>query len=101
MIVLGVGGVLVASAIGAAIYRGYAMWSASEATVARLRAEFAAHREAFLGDQRFLASLPIFAPRSGNRDAGPLTGPRVRWKLAAGTANPASYADAEPGDAGR
>jgi hypothetical protein len=35
-----------------------------------------------MADQRWLASLPMFAPRSGNRDAGPLIGPRVHWIVA-------------------
>jgi hypothetical protein len=88
-IVLAVGVVLVALAIGGAIYAGHVFRSTSEATTtARLRVTLAAHREEFLEDQRFLASLPIFAPGSGNRDAGPLIGPRVRWKMAAGTPNP-------------
>ena len=34
----------------------------------------------------------MFASRSGNRDAGPLIGPRVHWMLAAGRPNPASVA---------
>lgn len=89
-ILLAVGAVLVAVAIGLAAYTGHVIRSTSEARAARLRAALAAHREEFLEDQRLLASLPIFAPRSGNRDAGPLIGPRVHWMLAAESGNPAS-----------
>ncbi len=61
-----------------------------EARAARLRTALAAHRQEFLEDQHWLASLPMFAPRSGHRDAGPLLGPRVRWMREPGDANPIS-----------
>lgn len=89
-ILLAVGVALVVSALGGLIYREHVLLSTAEEKTARLRASLAAHREAFLEDQRFLARLPIFAPRPGNRDAGPLIGPRVRWNRAAGFATPAS-----------
>lgn len=79
---------LVAVAIGLAAYGDHVMRSTSEARAARLRAALASHRDEFMEDQRLLASLPIFAPRSGTRDAGPLIGPRVRWKFAAAGADP-------------
>ena len=66
------------------------MRRAFEARAARLRAALASHRDEFLKDQRLLASLPMFAPRSGTRDAGSLIGPRVHWMLAAARANPVS-----------
>jgi hypothetical protein len=51
-----------------------------------LRASLANHRDALLEDHRALASLPLLAPRPGERDAGPVIGPRVRWRSAAAPA---------------
>jgi hypothetical protein len=89
-VVLALCAVLVALAIGMAVYTDHVMRTTSEARGARLRAALASHRDEFLKDQRLLASLPMFTPRSGTRDAGPLIGPRVHWMVAAGKANSAS-----------
>ena len=43
-------------------------------------AELSSHRDAFLDDERRLAALPLFAPRPGHADAGPLLAPRLRWR---------------------
>ncbi len=73
---------LVAVAIGFSVYLVRSMRKGFEGQAARGRAALAAHRQEFMEDQRLLASLPLFAPRPGKRDAGPLIGPRVRWTLA-------------------
>ncbi len=49
---------------------------------ARQRAQLAKYHQEFLEDQRFAATLPIFAHRPGHRDAGPVLGPRVSWVVA-------------------
>jgi hypothetical protein len=73
--------VLVAIPIGLSAYSLHVMRKGVEASGARARAALAAHRQEFMDDQQFLARLAFFAPRPGKRDAGPLIGPRVRWRL--------------------
>jgi hypothetical protein len=63
-------------------YTVHVMHKTFETSATRARAALAAHRDEFMEDQRWLASLPMFAPRSGNRDAGSLIGPRVHWIVA-------------------
>jgi hypothetical protein len=82
-IVVALFAVLVLAAIAIVGYTVHVMHNAFEASGSRARAALVAHRQVFMDDQRWLASLPMFAPRAGNRDAGPLIGPRVHWTLAA------------------
>jgi hypothetical protein len=50
-----------------------------EETVAHARERISRHEEHFASDQAYAASLPLLAPRGGNRDAGPIVGTRVHW----------------------
>ena len=70
---------LVVIAIGFSASELYVARTAIEASAARAREALVAHRQEFIDDQNFLASLAFFAARPGKRDAGPLIGPRVHW----------------------
>jgi hypothetical protein len=78
-IAIGIIAVLVLIAIGFSALELYVERKGPEASAARAREALAAHRQQFVDDQHVLAGLPFFASRPGNRDAGPLIGPRVRW----------------------
>jgi hypothetical protein len=60
-------------------FRMYKSGFAFDVTVSRAGKMIASHEREFLSDQAYAASLPIFAPRAGTRDAGPLIGPRIHW----------------------
>jgi hypothetical protein len=81
-IVLATTAALIALGIGFSAYTLRAMRKTLETSAARASAALAAHRQEFMDDQLFLASLAFFAPRAGKRDAGLLIAPRVRWILA-------------------
>jgi len=60
----------------------YTARTAVDRSAARQGAALAKYHQAFLDDQRFAATLPIFARRSGDRDASLVIGPRVGWIVA-------------------
>jgi hypothetical protein len=60
-------------------YRVYRSAGAFDVSVARTQKLIATHEQRFLEDQAYLAGLPLFAPRKGTRDAGPVIGPRIHW----------------------
>jgi hypothetical protein len=84
-VVLTIAAVLVIAALGLSAYAVHTTRSIFEASAARSRTGLATHRQQFMDDQKIIAGLPLFAIRSGKRDAGPLIGPRVRWLLATST----------------
>ena len=53
--------------------------SAYKARGAVLEAALAKYHQAFIGDQMVARGWPMFMPRSGDRDASPLIGPRTHW----------------------
>jgi hypothetical protein len=76
------GSTAVVVVIGVAAATVYTARTTSERSRARQHAALAKHHQEFLEDQRFAATLPIFAHRPGRRDAGPVLGPRVSWAAA-------------------
>jgi hypothetical protein len=72
LLVLGVGS-------GLFYYWLYRTGFAFDVSVARTGESIQRHSEKFLDDQIYVAGLPLFAKRSGTRDAGPVIGPRVHW----------------------
>lgn len=89
-VILAFAAVLVIAAFGLSSYTIHTMRRTFEASAARSRTALAAHHQQFMDDQKVLARLPLFQVRSGKRDAGPLIGPRVRWRLATSAASSAS-----------
>lgn len=86
-VILATVAVVVVAAIGFSAYVLHQMREAFATHAARGRTALATHRQEFMNDQHLLASLPLFAPRPGKRDAGPVIGPRVRWALATSSAS--------------
>ncbi len=72
-------GIAVLTALAVAIFWWHIARTGVEGSRARQGEALARYREAFLEDQRFAATLPVFARRIGDRDAGPVIGPRVGW----------------------
>jgi hypothetical protein len=83
--------------VGVAIATVYTARTTSERSRTRHHAALAKYHQEFLEDQRIAASLPVFAPRPGARDAGPLIGPRVSW-AGAGPEALLRYRDSLPAD---
>src|SRR6266545_3723040 len=75
------GSTAVVVVIGVAAATVYTARTTSERSRARQHVALAKYHQEFLEDQRFAATLPIFARRPGARDAGPLLGPRVSWAV--------------------
>lgn len=74
--------VVVVGALAVAAFVWHIARTAVDGSRARQAAALAKYHEAFLEDQRYAATFPIFARRSGDRDASLLIGPRVGWIVA-------------------
>src|SRR5438552_2418118 len=79
MIAAGLAGLTLVSSLAFYLWLRHDLHHKNEKRSAELAAAIAAHGSQLVEDQKFAAALPVFARRTGGRDAGAFLNPRLGW----------------------